>query len=180
MIIWNVSFEIDQTESFGQFFNSPPPPRVKTLLWYQQIMSKLQLSAVIGWAHLRIMRSGYKGLEQHEHESITAVTAVGHMFAAGSLVSISRIRLHDFCVIPPPDTSSSCFYSLFLSLFIFICGAAGGCQVKKMSQVFLRRPPTHCTTVISLPTLTSTSKQSLARRAQVCACGALVCLCPRP
>lgn len=45
------------------------------------------------------MRSGYKGLQEHDHESITAVIADRHMVAVDSLVSIIHIKLslREFC-----------------------------------------------------------------------------------
>lgn len=166
---------VDYRVVFVRFFFTPPP-RVKTLLWYQQIMSESRLSAVIGWAHLRIMRSGYKGLEQHEHESITAVTAVGHMFTADSLVSISRIRLHDFCVISLRHISLMLSFC-YLLIHLFIREGDVGWKCFRLFWEELPstywRPQHNCD---QLSTLTSTSKHPGlgSRRAQVCAC-----VCPR-
>lgn len=158
------------------FFPPPPNPhRVKTLLWYRQIMSELRLSAVIGWAHLRIMRSGYKGLEQQEHESITTVTAVGHMFAADSLVSISRIRLHDFFFLWHIFLMLLFFY-LLIYLSIREAGRGNG-KVSGYSETSCR-PPTDGD---QLSALTSASKHpGLGSRCAQVLCLWCACACVGP
>lgn len=100
------------------------------------------------------MRSGYKGLQEHDHESITAVIADRHMVAMDSLISIIRIKLslHEFCC---GDVFFLTEWNVLLMPLLHSYIFFGGGQIK-MFQVILRVTLIHrthgrSTTVISFP-----------------------------